>query len=89
MNQNKNNNLINETFETFTIEFFIENLEYIMHSFWTNYQQRPIFLGYFSPYESFRKTNKNQQYSQSLISLKFPSNAKHTIYMDIKHLKYQ
>jgi hypothetical protein len=33
MNQNKNNNLIDETFETFTIEFFIENLEYIMHSF--------------------------------------------------------
>jgi len=33
MNQNKNNNLIDETFETFAIEFCIENLEYIMHSF--------------------------------------------------------
>jgi hypothetical protein len=73
MNQNKNNNLINETFETFTIEFFIENSEYIMHSFWIDYQQRPFFFGYFSPYESSRKTNKNQQYSQSLIPLRLPS----------------
>ncbi len=73
MNQNKNNNLINETFETFTIEFFIENLEYIMHNFWIDYQQRPFFFGIFFSIWIFSQNNKNQQYSPSLISLKLPS----------------
>jgi hypothetical protein len=40
MNQIKDDNLINENFETFTID---KNLKYIIPNYQTNYQQRPLF----------------------------------------------
>jgi hypothetical protein len=41
MNQNKDDNLINENFETFTINKNLEYLIYIIPNSQTNYQQRP------------------------------------------------
>jgi hypothetical protein len=58
MNQNKFKIFINENFEIFKIEFFRENSEYLMNNFWTDYQHRPNFFWYFSPYEFSHKTNK-------------------------------
>jgi hypothetical protein len=48
VNQNKNNNFINENFQTFTIDGNLGNLEYIIHKFQINYQQIPNFFEFFS-----------------------------------------
>jgi len=67
MNQNENTNLPNDHFETFTINKNLENLEYIIHNFRTNYQQRPKTFDYFPPYEFSSKTNKiNNVHSHQL-----------------------
>jgi hypothetical protein len=58
MNQNKNINLLNEKFETFTVDKKKFNSEYIIHKFQTNYQQIPNFFEYLFPYEFSSKTNK-------------------------------
>jgi hypothetical protein len=53
----KNNNIDNN-FETFTVEKTSSNMQYIIHNFHTNYQQRPDIFEYLSPYEFSSKVNK-------------------------------
>jgi len=43
MNQIKDDNLINENFETCTINKYLKYLKYIIPNYQTNYQQRPLF----------------------------------------------
>jgi hypothetical protein len=80
MNQNINDNIINENFETFTIDFLIENSEHIMHNFWTDYQQRPNFFGFFSPYEFSCKTTKINNIHNHWFHQDRPQYKTHNIY---------
>ncbi len=41
INQNENNNLPNDNFETFIVGNNLDNSEYMIHNFRINYQQRP------------------------------------------------
>jgi hypothetical protein len=58
MNQNKNNNFINDNFETFTIEKIFKNSEYIIHKFRTDYRQIPNFFEYFFHMNFLAKKNQ-------------------------------
>jgi hypothetical protein len=56
--QNENNNDIDVNYETFTIDKNSSNQQNIIHNFWINYQQRPIYFNFLCPYEFYNKTNK-------------------------------
>jgi hypothetical protein len=47
MNENKNNNFINENFETFAIDRNLGNFKYIIQKFQINYQPIPFFFEFF------------------------------------------
>jgi len=51
-----------------------------MHTFLTNYQQRPFFFGFFSPYEFSRKTNKINYIRSHWFHQDHPQYKTHNIY---------
>jgi hypothetical protein len=61
-------------------------MQYIIHNFHINYQQKPNIFEFLSSYEFFDKVNKinNTHYN-----IKIKPNMALTIYMNIKYLKYQ
>jgi hypothetical protein len=83
MNQIKDDNLISENFETFTINKNLEYLKYVIPNFQTNYQQRPNFLNIFLHMNFLAKQIRSTifiVYDFIKISL----NTKHVVYMNIK-----